>query len=117
GVLRDLELAVLALGDDVLGVLLTIGDLLGYVLHQRIVRPDRIRGKDIDVGQLRGHRDRLAAADQGLLFRRCDPDRGCRISIHYSSPPPAPTPISSCPPGSASRFSAAVATPIFATCS
>src|SRR6267378_1694793 len=45
-VLDDLELAVLAFGDDVLGHELAARDLLGDRLHDRVVRADRIRRDD-----------------------------------------------------------------------
>src|SRR6059058_1461170 len=67
GVLDDLELRVLALGDDVLAIHLTVGDQLRHVLHHRVVGPDGIGGDDVDVGELARHRDRLAARDERRL--------------------------------------------------
>jgi hypothetical protein len=67
-VLDDLKLRVLGFGDDILAVQLAVGHQLGHVLHHRVVRPDRIGGDDVDVGQFAGHGDRLAAADQRFLF-------------------------------------------------
>jgi hypothetical protein len=66
-VLDDLELAVLAFGHDVLGYQLTARDLLGDCLHDRVVRPDRIRGDDVQIGERQRLGDGLAAGDQELL--------------------------------------------------
>src|SRR2546428_756142 len=84
-VLHDLELAVLALGHDVLGHELAVGDLLRDRLHDGVVRPDRIRGDDIDVGQRQRLGHRLAPRDQKLLvFARGLRRRDCRhiLSLH-----------------------------------
>jgi hypothetical protein len=93
-VLGDLELAVLALGDDVLGVLLAVGDLLRHVLHERVVRADRVRRQHVDVHELGGHRHRLAAADQRLLLDLGGP-RHRGVCVHYSPPPSPPDPARS----------------------
>src|SRR5882724_9889998 len=66
-VLDDLELAVLALGDDVLGDELTARDLLGDRLHDGVVRPDRIGRDDVDVGERQRFGDGFATGDQELL--------------------------------------------------
>src|SRR5213078_2864949 len=85
GVLDDLELAVLALGDDVLGDELAVGDLLGDRLHHGVVRPDRVGRDDVDVGEGEGFRHRLAARDQEfLVLRRCR--RRSRRYRHDPSP-------------------------------
>src|SRR5207247_8605830 len=68
GVLDDLKLRVLGFGHDVLAVQLTVGHQLGHVLHHRVVGPDRVGGDDVNIGQLASDRNRLAAADQRLLF-------------------------------------------------
>ena len=51
GVLDDLELRMLAFGDDVLAVHLAIGDHHRHGLHDGVVRADRIGRDDVDVGQ------------------------------------------------------------------
>jgi hypothetical protein len=67
GVLDDLELAVLALGHDVLGLQLAARDLLGDRLHDGVVRPDRVRGDHVQVGEGQRLGDGLAPGDQELL--------------------------------------------------
>ena len=69
-VLDDLELGVLAVGDDVFGVELSVGDDLRQRVHHFGVRTDRIRGDDVDVGQPNALRDRLAAVQQVLPLPR-----------------------------------------------
>jgi hypothetical protein len=66
-VLDDLELAVLALGHDVLGHQKPIGDLLGDGLHHGVVGADGIRGHHVDVGESQGLRAGLAPGDEHFL--------------------------------------------------
>jgi len=65
-VLHDLELAVLAVGDDVLDIHLAVRDELGRRLHHAVVRPDRVGGHDVHIGQPDGLGDRLAAGRELL---------------------------------------------------
>ena len=68
GAVRDAQLRVLAVGDDVLGVQLAIRHHLRQRHHRGGVRTDRIRGDDVDIGVLRRLRRRDAAVDANVLF-------------------------------------------------
>src|SRR5438067_1209384 len=70
GVLDQLELGVLAFGDDVLAVHLAVGDHRRDRLHDRVIRPDRIGSDDVHVGQPQRVGDSLGAREQQLLFAR-----------------------------------------------
>ena len=70
GVLDDLELRMLAVGHDVLGVELAVGDDPGEVVHHLRVRADRVGRDDVHVGQADGLRHRLAAGEQLLPLVR-----------------------------------------------
>jgi len=65
-VLHDLELAVFAIGDDVLDVHLAVRDELRGGLHHAVVRADRVRGHDVDVSKADRLGDRLTAAHELL---------------------------------------------------
>src|SRR5206468_656439 len=87
-VLHDLELAVLAVGDDVLDVHLAVRDELRGSLHHAVVRADRIRRHDVDVSEADRLSDRLAAAHELLgldVLVLALPD----LDSHQSSPPEA----------------------------
>ena len=68
GAVRDAQLRVLAVGDDVLGVELAVRHHLRQRHHRGGVRADRIRGDDVDVGVLRRLRGRDAAVDADSSF-------------------------------------------------
>jgi hypothetical protein len=68
GVLDDLELRVLAVGDDVLGVECSVSDQLRERVHDFGVRPDRISRDHVDVSQAYALRDRLTAVEQLLAL-------------------------------------------------
>src|SRR5207249_3948170 len=85
-VLHDLDLAVLAVGDDVLDVHLAVGNELGRGMHHAVVRTDRIGGHDVDIGEADRFGDGLASGREllgldvgGLDALDCD--------SHQSSPP------------------------------
>ena len=85
GVLDDLELAVLALGHDVLGHQLAVGDLLGDGLDDRVVRADRIAGDHVDVGEGEPLGDGFTARDEQLLLVGCG-GRGLGLDCHAGLP-------------------------------
>ena len=66
GVLHDLELRVLAVGDDVLGVEVAVGDHARQEVHHFGVGPDRVSRDDVHVGQAHAVGDGLAAGQQVL---------------------------------------------------
>jgi hypothetical protein len=76
--MRDAQLRVLAVGDDVLGVQLAVRDHLCQRHHRGGVRTDRIGGDDVDIGVLRRLRGRDAAVDTHLLLLTRD---SCHIQI------------------------------------
>ncbi len=92
GVLHDLELAVLAFRDDVLGLQMAVGDLLGDRLHDRVVGPDRVRGHHVEVGQGQGLGTGLGRPGSGPRHRpRCRRSASpCdrRLLLRAWSPPP-----------------------------
>src|SRR5262249_57496503 len=61
GVLDDLELRVLAVRDDVLGVELTVGDQFRERVHHLGIGTDRISGDHVHVRQAHAMRDGLTA--------------------------------------------------------
>src|SRR5262245_28348796 len=72
GAMRDAQLRVLTVGDDVLGVQLAVRDHLCQRHHRGGVRTDRVRGDDVDVGVLRRLRGCDAAVDANLLLFTCN---------------------------------------------
>ncbi|MBI3261711.1 MAG: hypothetical protein HYZ58_01000 [Acidobacteria bacterium] len=68
GVLDDLELRVLGVGDDVFGVELAIGDDLRQRVHHLGVRTDGIGRDDVDVRQPDALRHRLTPVQQLFPF-------------------------------------------------
>src|SRR5581483_2989214 len=95
-VLHDLELAVLAVGDDVLDVHLARGDELRGGLHDAVVRTDRVRRHHVDVRETDRFGDGLAARCELLdldlaAFALFGVDR------HQSSPPVAGLPPTGAP--------------------
>src|SRR6266540_1830411 len=86
GVLHDLELAVLSVGDDVLDVHLAVGDELRGGLHHAVVRADGVRRHHVDVGEADGFGDGFAARREllGLDLTRLF---GLDLDNHHSSPP------------------------------
>ena len=65
-VLNDLELRVLALGDDVLALELPVGNQLRHKLHDRVVWPDGIGRQHIHICQRAGDGNGFSAAYQLL---------------------------------------------------
>jgi hypothetical protein len=86
GVLADLELGVLALGDYVLALELAVGDELGDRLHDAVVGADRVRSRHLDVGQAHRLGDGLRAGHQLLFLLRLLALGGHRASPPLTSP-------------------------------
>src|SRR5690606_34794679 len=91
-VLHQLELRVLALGDDVLAVHVATSDQLGHSLHDRVVRANGVGREDVAVGHAERMGDGFRTCEKQLLLASGGLNgRGVRSNCnghgYYSSPP------------------------------
>src|SRR5262249_14700613 len=72
GVFNDLKLGVLAVGNDVLGIELTVGDELGDGVHHLGIRSYGVGSNDVHVRQPHCLRHRLTAGQEFLPLIELD---------------------------------------------